>query len=131
MRLFFIAICTAIAVSAPARAVQNTVGTQDYNLRQQNLRQLSEVFGELHHIRRLCEPRREANVWRERMKRLVNLEDPEATQRNAMVEAFNTGYRNAQRQYIRCDRPAENRAAERAARGDSLISALTAPLRQK
>ncbi|MEL6212042.1 MAG: TIGR02301 family protein [Pseudomonadota bacterium] len=121
----------AIFCALSSAAAQNTVGSEDYRARQQSLTQLSEIFGELHHIRRLCAPRREADVWRERMKRLVNLEDPDAAQRNAMVEAFNKGYRTAQRQFIRCDRPAENRAADRAARGEALVASLAEPLRAR
>ena len=46
----------------------------DYQRRFADLLALSSVFGELHHIRRTCLPRYEADTWRERMKQLIDLE---------------------------------------------------------
>ena len=115
-----------LLIAAPAFAQDPYAA---YLERQKNLTRLSEIFGELHHIRRTCEPRREADVWRNRMKRLVSLEEPTAQQRNAMVEAFNKGYAAARKSYIACERNAEDRAAAAALEGEQLVAALTAPLR--
>lgn len=89
---------------------------------------LARVFGELHHIRRLCEPARESDVWRDRMKRLIDLEQPTFDQREAMVAAFNDGYLGAQTRHPYCDAQAEDYAAARAAAGEALVSNLTAAL---
>jgi len=102
----------------------------DYRVRQQNLTKLSGIFGELHHIRRMCEPRREADSWRNRMKKLVELEEPSATHHVKMVDAFNNSYKTAQRRYDYCDRDAEDYAAARAAQGDAIVGQLMAPLYQ-
>ena len=59
----------AIVFAGPAIAQT----AEDYRRRQADLNALSVVFGELHHIRRHCEPRREADLWRNRMKRMVEL----------------------------------------------------------
>ncbi len=114
------ALCSAAGASAAAEA--------DYRARRENLLALSQILGELHHVRRMCSPRREADVWRERMKQLVALEEPADSQKAQMVAAFNDGYRGAQRAFRSCDRAAEDFAAARAEEAQSRIEGLTAPL---
>ena len=87
-----------------------------------------EIFGELHHIRRLCEPDREGDVWRDRMKRLIDLEQPSFDLREEMVGSFNDGYSSAQSRFAFCDRDAEDYAAARALTGEALVSNLSASL---
>lgn len=117
-------LCLALVAATPALAQD----ADEYRLRQQNLTKLSGIFGELHHVRRMCEPRREADIWRNRMKKLVELEEPSATHHVKMVDAFNNGYKTAMRRYDYCDRDAEDFAAARAAEGDVIITQLMAPL---
>jgi len=100
----------------------------DYAARKSALTGLSGIFGELHHIRRMCEPREESDIWRDRMKRLIDLEQPAFDLRDEMVGAFNDGYRAAQSRFDYCDRRAEDYAAARAAAGEALVSGLSAPL---
>lgn len=119
-----IALIAALIMAAPAIAQDR----EDYRARQENLATLATIFGEMHHIRRMCEPRREADAWRNRMKKLVELEDPAASQRNVLVNAFNDGYKQAQKRYEFCDRRAEDYAAARALEGERIVTALTAPL---
>ena len=121
-RLILIAIFTIAAASpAPAQTI-------DYAQRAADLEGLSRVFGELHHIRRMCEPRREAEVWRDRMRRLVELEQPTQALRDRMVLAFNTGFKNAEQRFRYCDRDARDYAASRATQGDQMTARLMAPL---
>jgi uncharacterized protein (TIGR02301 family) len=101
---------------------------EDYAARRTALTGLSRVLGELHHIRRMCEPDREADIWRERMKRLVDLELPAFDLREEMVGAFNDGYVSAQTRFPYCDRDAEDYAAARAVEGETIVASLTAPL---
>ena len=101
---------------------------EDYQRRHANLVAISSIFGELHHIRRHCNPRMEGDVWRERMKTLVELEEPQPAAREEMVSAFNESYRAAQRRYPSCTRQARDYAASSAQRGEIIIARLTAPL---
>lgn len=119
---FAIAISLAGAVSAAAE------GYEDYRQRQEDLTALSAIFGDLHHIRRYCEPRAEADVWRERMKTVIDLEAPLPEARQEMISAFNRAYRAAQRRYPACNRRARDYAAAQALRADAIIARLTAPL---
>lgn len=115
-------IALIVFASPPAAA------EEDYAARRAALTGLSRVLGELHHIRRMCEPDREADIWRDRMKRLVDLELPAFDLREEMVGAFNDGYVSAQARFPYCDRDAEDYAAARAVAGEAIVADLTAPL---
>lgn len=113
----------ALLLAAPAAAQEGA-----YGARQRGLVSLAQIFGELHHIRRTCDPDREADVWRNRMKRLIDLESPSFDAREQMVGAFNDGYLSAQARFPYCNRDADDYAAARAYAGEALVSNLTAPL---
>lgn len=125
MRVVIAVTVAAITVASPHVTAQDFAS---YQQRQKDLAAISAVFGVLHHIRRTCEPRIEGDMWRERMKRLVELEEPQTAARQEMVTSFNKAYRDAQRRYIVCDRRARDHAALRAQQGDDIIARLTAPL---
>jgi uncharacterized protein (TIGR02301 family) len=119
-----ISLLFAVATAATPAVAQEG----DYGARQRSLVSLAQIFGELHHVRRTCDPDREADVWRNRMKRLIDLEEPSFDVREQMVGAFNDGYVSAQTRFPYCDRDAEDYAAARAYAGEALVSNLTAPL---
>jgi uncharacterized protein (TIGR02301 family) len=100
----------------------------DYAQRAADLKALSRIFGELHHIRRNCEPNRESEIWRNRMRGLLSLEQPTQALRAEMVAAFNDGFRRAEREYPYCDRDARDHAARLAAEGEEAAARLMAPL---
>jgi len=118
-----IALAFAIQAGAPALAQEG-----DYQQRLEDLVAISTIFGELHHIRRQCEPRRESDIWRERMKTIIELEGPQGPARERMVSGFNKGYRTVQNRFDYCDRRARDYAARRASQGDAIIATLMAPL---
>lgn len=124
-RRFFIALSLACALAGAAAAQQ---GREEYQQRHADLVALSGIFGDLHAIRRICEPRFEADIWRERMKKLIALEEPQPAAREEMVASFNKAYARAQRRFSYCDRRARDYAAARAAQGDVAVERLMAPL---
>jgi len=115
------AFCAASAQGASAQDIH-------YAQRSRDLLTLSRVFGELHHIRRACEAWGEEEVWRNRMRKLVELESPQPDLRDRMVAAFNDGFRDAEQRFPYCDREARDYAAASAAEGDAVTARLTAPL---
>ncbi len=120
--------------AALALAGFSAAGAQDletYQQRQRDLEALAGLFGELHHLRRTCDPQFEADTWRDRMKTLIDLEEPQDAEREALVQEFNKGYRGAQRAYPRCDRRARDYAAARASQGEAVVARLSAPLHQQ
>lgn len=120
-------IALFLIVASPAAAQD----LETYQQRQRDLEALAGLFGELHHLRRTCDPQFEADVWRERMKRLIELEEPQDAEREALKQAFNKGYRGVQRRYPRCDRRARDYAAGRAMQGDAIVARLTAALHEQ
>lgn len=111
-----------------AAAASPAASQEDYEARRRALTGISEIFGELHHIRRSCAPERESDAWRDRMKRLIDLEQPAFDLREEMVDRFNDGYASASARFPYCDRDAEDYAAARAAAGEALVAGLAAPL---
>ncbi|MEM1396958.1 MAG: TIGR02301 family protein [Pseudomonadota bacterium] len=112
--LGIVAITVSFAVTSPARAA-----------RSDDLTSISRVFGELHHVRRLCEPRREAELWRERMKQMVRLEQPTARLRQSLVAAFNEGFRSSQERVQTCDEFAETYSVNLATEASAIIDRLS------
>ena len=127
---FIIAVTALAAAFAGGAALAQPQSADEYRERQRDLVELASVFGELHHIRRICEPRLEGDVWRERMKRLVDLEQPQFEAREEMVKRFNAGYRNASDHFPFCDRRARDHASARAVFARRVIDRLSEPLRQ-
>lgn len=131
MKLKNVIIVAGIAALSPFTAgAQEDSAFEDYQVRQSDLVALSALFGEMHHIRRQCNPRVEGDVWRERMKSLVDLEEPQPAARDDMVAAFNKGYRAAQQRFRSCSRDARDHAAARAAQGEMIVARLIAPLKE-
>ena len=118
-------IVSACGFAATAAVAQSEKAFQQ---RHRDLVTMAAIFGELHHIRRTCEPRTEADIWRNRMIRLVKLEEPQASVHDDMVAAFNKAYYAAQNAHPNCDDRARRAAANSAARGDDIVARLTAPL---
>ena len=118
-------IAATLCVVASAHAQTKN----EYQQRQSDLVTLGAIFGDLHNIRRNCEPRMEADAWRNRMLRVVELEQPTDTQYKAIATAFNVAYRKSLKQYPRCDRRAEDYAARRASEGQAIVNRLMAPLK--
>lgn len=123
LKRFAPALLLALAAPLPAPAQQI-----DYEARGRDLVALSRIFGELHHIRRLCQAWGEEEVWRNRMRKLVELESPQPQLRERMITAFNDSFRAAERRFAYCDRDARDYAAASAAEGDAATARLSAPL---
>ncbi len=128
IRTTFLAGAAALILAGETSAQSQSA--DEYQQRQRDLIELASVFGEMHHIRRICEPRLESDIWRERMKRLVDLEQPGFEAREEMVKRFNEGYRNAGDHFRTCDRRARDHAAGRAIYARRLVGRLSAPLRE-
>jgi len=124
LRAVLVSASVLLASSAAPAAAQRV----DYVQRANDLEALSRAFGELHLIRRMCEPRREAEIWRNRMRQLVELEQPQPALRDRMVAAFNAGFRDAERRFDYCDDDARDFAAASAAEADAVVNRLMEPL---
>lgn len=101
-----------------------------YAERRAKLVSLAEVLGGAHSMGRLCAPETQSDVWRYRMMRLIELEQPSTQDRNAMVAAFNKGYRGVQTQFPECTEAARRESRRLAKRGEALVQDLSSMLYQ-
>lgn len=97
-------VVALFAVSLPAGAVDN----KPYDDR---LFRLSEILGAVHYLRELCSAN-DGQLWRERMKELMDAEGSSALRRARLTRSFNQGYRSYSRTYTTCT-PSAQTAIER------------------
>jgi uncharacterized protein (TIGR02301 family) len=81
--------------------------------------ELSYVLGEAHGVRTVCRGDKD-QTWRERMKRLIEVEAAEASFTRRLQDSFNTGYNAARAGFTSCDANAKAEAAQIAVRGRDL-----------
>jgi len=93
-----------LAAALPANAVDN----KPYDDR---LFRLSEILGAVHYLRELCSAN-DGQLWRERMKELMDAEGSSALRRARLTRSFNQGYRSYSRTYTTCT-PSAQTAIER------------------
>ncbi len=70
------------------------------------LLRLSEILGAVHYLRELCGGN-DGQLWRERMKDLMNAEGSSALRRAKLTRSFNDGYRSYSRTYYSCTASAQ------------------------
>lgn len=110
----------AVAQEAPQPQDPNASTGSDAFFHQQLL-QLSEVLGGTHYLATLCTGQGDQR-WRDAMRNVIQ-RAPEYS--DEMVEAFNRGYANEQRQFTDCDPSAQQMATELRARGLRISQALS------
>lgn len=72
---------------------------------------LAEILGSLHYLRPLCGAD-ELQTWRDRMRELIDEEQPSAERRAQLIARFNRGFRGLREVYRECT-PAAAEAANR------------------
>jgi uncharacterized protein (TIGR02301 family) len=97
-------LAVTMASVSPAQAVDN----KPYDDR---LFRLSEILGAVHYLRELCSAN-DGQLWRERMKELMDAEGSSALRRARLTRSFNQGYRSYSRTYTTCT-PSAQTAIER------------------
>lgn len=103
----FNAVVLAITVAlTPA-----TAAGQDQRPYDERLLRLTEVLGSIHYLRELCGAN-EGQLWRDRMRELLDADTPSALRRARLTRSFNTGYRNFSRTYTSCTPTAQTTAAK-------------------
>lgn len=70
------------------------------------LLRLSEILGAVHYLRELCGSN-DGQLWRDRMKDLMNAEGSSALRRAKLTRSFNDGYRSYSRTYYSCTASAQ------------------------
>jgi uncharacterized protein (TIGR02301 family) len=88
------------------------------------LLRLSEVLGAVHYLRELCGAS-DGQLWRERMRELMDAEGSSALRRAKLAHSFNNGYRSYSRTYNSCTASAQTAITRFLAEGADIAEALT------
>ncbi len=106
------ATTTAIALAAallfvPAeRPALAQVAITDAKPYDDRLMQLSEILGAVHFLRELC-GNSDGQLWRDKMRELMDVEGSSALRRAKLTRSFNNGYRSYSRTYSACTQSAQ------------------------
>ena len=71
------------------------------------LMRLAELLGAVHYLRELCSAN-DGQLWRDRMKELIDTEGGTALRRARLTRSFNQGYRSYRRTYVTCTPTAQS-----------------------
>jgi uncharacterized protein (TIGR02301 family) len=113
----------ALAVVS-AGAVGQTLAPPDTKPYDERLMRLSEVLGAVHYLRELCGAN-DGQLWRERMRELMEAEGSSALRRAKLTRSFNNGYRSYSRTYSTCTASAQTAIARFLAEGADIAEGLT------
>jgi uncharacterized protein (TIGR02301 family) len=92
--------CLLLLIAGPA-AAQQTAPALENRPYDEKLLRLSEVLGAVHFLRELCGAT-DGQLWRERMRELLDAEGSSALRKAKLTRSFNTGYRSYNRTYTTC-----------------------------
>jgi len=93
-----VALLVLAGSSAPSLAQVPQADVKPYD---DKLMRLSELLGAVHYLRELC-GNNDGQLWRERMRELVDGEGSTAQRRQRLTKSFNDGYRSYSRTYQSC-----------------------------
>lgn len=102
--------------AAPQRSGGGSVESQ--------LTQLAGLLGTLQMVQSLCSPQ-DQDFWRERMQEMIRVEKPSREQQNALINAFNAGYNDAQNKFTSCTAEAHALALDTSQKGEALAQSLS------
>lgn len=89
----------------------------------ERLMRLSEILGAVHYLRELCGSN-DGQMWRERMRDLMEAEGSSALRRARLTRSFNNGYRSYSRTYATCTGSAQTAITRFLAEGADLADAM-------
>jgi uncharacterized protein (TIGR02301 family) len=91
-----VGFCAVVAAVGPLGAAP--ADTKPYD---DKLMRLAEILGAVHYLRELCSAN-DGQLWRERMKELIDTEGGTALRKARLTRSFNQGYRSYRRTYVSC-----------------------------
>ena len=89
------------------------------------LLRLAELLGAVHYLRELCGAN-DGQLWRERMREIMETESGSGQRRAMLTRAFNNGYRSYSRTYLSCTPTAQAAIGRFLAEGVQLSEGLVA-----
>ncbi|HRN87027.1 MAG TPA: TIGR02301 family protein [Hyphomicrobium sp.] len=94
----------AFALTGAGSARAQAADTKPYD---EQLLRLAEILGAVHYLRELCSAN-DGQLWRDRMKELLDTEGATALRRARLTRSFNQGYRSYRRTYATCTPTAQS-----------------------
>jgi uncharacterized protein (TIGR02301 family) len=119
-------ICAAALITAAAAlpaSGQGTVASQETKPYDERLLRLSEILGAVHYLRELCGAN-DGQLWRDRMRELMDAEGSSALRRAKLTRSFNNGYRSYSRTYNSCTASAQTAINRFLSEGAELADAM-------
>jgi uncharacterized protein (TIGR02301 family) len=113
---FAVYLALVFLAATPARA-------QDVKPYDERLMRLSEILGAVHYLRELC-GNSDGQLWRERMRDIMEGEGSSALRRAKLTRSFNNGYRSYSRTYQSCTPSAQTAIDRFLTEGTQLADAL-------
>jgi uncharacterized protein (TIGR02301 family) len=122
------AFIAAVAIGAAGGAAWAQGPASDAKPYDDKLMRLSEVLGAVHYLRELCGAT-DGQMWRDRMKELMDMEGSSALRRAKLTRSFNNGYHAYSRTYSTCSQSAQTAINRFLAEGAEIADTLakTAP----
>lgn len=95
-----------LLVAIVAVVAASPVLAQDTKPYDDKLMRLSEILGAVHYLRELCGAN-DGQLWRDRMRDIMEGEGSSALRRAKLTRSFNNGYRSYGRTYQTCTQSAQ------------------------
>ncbi|MEZ5853742.1 MAG: TIGR02301 family protein [Hyphomicrobiaceae bacterium] len=100
-----------------------TLSPEDAKPYDSKLARLSEILGAVHYLRELC-GQNDRQLWRERMRDILQSDGGSALRRAMLARKFNDGYRSYSRTYQSCTPTAQTAIGRYLAEGAQIAEAL-------
>jgi uncharacterized protein (TIGR02301 family) len=120
-------LCALLVLAAGAcgAAAQGPIISPDTKPYDDRLMRLSEILGAVHYLRELCGAN-DGQLWRERMRELMDAEGSTALRRAKLTRSFNSGYRSYSRTYNSCTPSAQTAITKFLSEGAEIADTLKA-----
>ena len=118
------AALTALGLTSAAALGQGAIAPPDSKPYDERLLRLCEVLGAVHYLRELCGAN-DGQLWRDRMRELMEAEGSSALRRAKLTRSFNNGYRSYSRTYSTCTASAQTAISRFLAEGADIAEGLT------
>jgi uncharacterized protein (TIGR02301 family) len=111
-------LVAALATGAPRPGL-----AQDTKPYDDRLLRLAEILGAIHYLRELCGAN-EGQLWRDRMRELLDSEGTSALRRAKFTRSFNQGYNGYSRTYRACTPTAQTAISRFLSEGEQIADGL-------
>jgi uncharacterized protein (TIGR02301 family) len=99
-------VLSPLVLRVPSALAQSATAPADVRPYDDKLLRLSDILGSVHFLRELC-GHTDGQLWRDRMRELMDAEGSSALRRAKLTRGFNNGYRSYSRSYTTCTPSAE------------------------